>query len=239
MSAVLAFDTATDDTAVAVVDGGRVLFDQVRGPRDGRPQHGPALLEMVEQAVATAGGWRSIKRLVVGVGPGSFTGLRVGMATANALARSAGIELVGATTLDSLAVGALSRGPVDGPVLCALDARRGQVFAALYEGDAEVSSGGQPRRLVEPFVAAPTELPAALAERLPAIAVGSGALRFIDQLEADGINVAESDHPAHRISASWTAGLGSNSGQPIEPIYLRPPDAERWRERDKTDRNAS
>ena len=235
MNAVLGLDTASDDTAVAVVSGDHVIFDEIRGPDSGRPLHGPALLEMVEQAVAKAGGWLNVQRILVGTGPGSFTGLRVGLATAKALAKSAGIPIGGVCTLDTLAAGAIHR-EFPGPFLAALDARRGQIFAALYQRPdpgADGSGAGVPLRLSEPFVCDPDELTESLGERLPAIAAGSGALRFREQLEAAGITVPGPEDLVHRVSARWTVGVGEVSEQSVEPIYLRAPDAERWRERDR------
>jgi tRNA threonylcarbamoyladenosine biosynthesis protein TsaB len=232
MSVVIGFDTATDDTAVAAVRDGQLLFAASVGPGDdGRPAHATRLLAEVEEAAGAAGGWDSVVRIAVGVGPGSFTGLRIGVATAKALAQSLGIELVGVGTLAALARGAAS-GAGERPLLAALDARRGELFAALYD------AGGE--EIWEPFVVAPGEL----AERLarlsdPPLAAGSGALRFRDELQESGAEVLGDSDPSHRIAASEICAIGglSNASDPegVAPIYLRPPDAERWRERDSTD----
>lgn len=239
MSLVLGLDTATDDTSVAVIGGAETVFERCRGPEAGRPLHGPALLEMVEEAVEAAGGWQGIGRIAVGTGPGTFTGLRVGIATAKALARSTGASLSGVCSLDALALGAapLMERPGD-RLLCALDARRGQVFAALYGPRPERPEVGMPARLVDPFVSEPGEL----GERLPArqagaegrlIAVGSGALRFKAEFEAVKAWLPEAASPYHHLSARCTALIGDIVLGPIEPIYLRPPDAEKWQERSK------
>jgi tRNA threonylcarbamoyladenosine biosynthesis protein TsaB len=232
MSVVIGFDTATDDTAVAAVRDGQLLFAASVGPGDdGRPAHATRLLAEVEEAAGAAGGWDSVVRIAVGVGPGSFTGLRIGVATAKALAQSLGIELVGVGTLAALARGAAS-GAGERPLLAALDARRGELFAALYD------AGGE--EIWEPFVVAPGEL----AERLarlsdPPLAAGSGALRFRDELQESGAEVLGDSAPSHRIAAREICAIGgliSASGpEGVAPIYLRPPDAERWRERDSTD----
>src|SRR5690606_24701126 len=139
MSLTLAFDTATDDTAVAVTRDGVPVHEEVEGPGEARPMHGPSLLPMVERAVAAGGGWQALDRIAVGVVPGSFSGLRVGLATAQARGRSAAVEVGGVPTLDALA------GPDHGTergggVVAAIDARRGQVFIAVYaarEADSE------------------------------------------------------------------------------------------------------
>lgn len=232
MSVVIGFDTATDDTAVAAVRDGELLFAGSVGPGDdGRPAHATRLLAEVEEAAGAAGGWDSVVRIAVGVGPGSFTGLRIGVATAKALAQSLGIELAGVGTLAALARGAAS-GAGERPLLAALDARRGELFAALYD------AGGE--EIWEPFVVAPGEL----AERLaqlgdPPLAAGSGALRFRDELQECGAEVPGDSDPSHRIAAREICAIGglitASDPEGVAPIYLRPPDAERWRERDSTD----
>ena len=90
MPLILGFDTATPDTAVAASNGA----ERVVGPgEDGRPAHGRALLAAVEEVVAEAGGWDAVELIAVGIGPGSFTGVRIGVATARALAQSRGIPV--------------------------------------------------------------------------------------------------------------------------------------------------
>ena len=110
-----------------------------------------------------------------------------------------------------------------------LDARRGEVFAALY------GEGGE--RVWEPFVASPEEL----AERIgelpdPPRAAGSGALRFRQELARRGVDVPGDADPVHRVAARHVCALAAagkaGGAGPLAPIYLRPPDAVRWRERD-------
>ena len=184
----------------------------------------------MEEAAAAAGGWDSVVRIAVGVGPGSFTGLRIGVATARALAQSLRIELVGVGTLAALARGAAS-GAGERPLLAALDARRGELFAALYDaGDEEIW---------EPFVVAPGELAERLAQLSdPPLAAGSGALRFRDELQESGAEVLGDSDPSHRIAAREICAIGglisASDPESVAPIYLRQPDAERWHERDST-----
>ncbi|HET7484997.1 MAG TPA: tRNA (adenosine(37)-N6)-threonylcarbamoyltransferase complex dimerization subunit type 1 TsaB, partial [Solirubrobacterales bacterium] len=149
--AVVGFDTATADTAVCVSHGSEVRFEELLGVApDGSPRHSTALLAEVERAVAAAGGWDAVGLIAVGLGPGSFVGIRIGIATAHGLAASTGLPVTGVCTLDALGHGI---GEAAGPERCrlaVLDARRGEAFAALYS-----SAGG---RLWEPFVAPPSEL---------------------------------------------------------------------------------
>jgi tRNA threonylcarbamoyladenosine biosynthesis protein TsaB len=231
MPAVIGFDTATDDTAVAAMRDGELLFSSCVEPGpDGRPTHARRLLAEVARAAEAAGGWGSVQRIATGIGPGSFTGLRIGIATAKALAQSSGAELAGVTTLEALAREAAA-GAGGRPVLATLDARRGELFAALYGGGGEA--------IWKPLVAPPQQLAEQLG-RLDAtpLAVGSGALRFRKELQRGGAKIpGDSDH-LHRIAASQICaiGMGAAAADPkeLKPIYLRAPDAERWRERDRT-----
>jgi tRNA threonylcarbamoyladenosine biosynthesis protein TsaB len=232
MRAVIGFDTATDDTVVGAVRDGEVVFSRVVGPRaNGRPAHASSLLVEVEEAAAAAGGWEAVGRIAVGIGPGSFTGLRIGVSTAKALVQALGIELAAVSTLASLARGAVGIA-VGRPLVAALDARRGELFASVY--------GGSGQLLAEPFVAAPAEL-ADRVSQLPEapLAVGSGALRFRDELQERGAEIPGDSHPAHRVAGAEVCALGAavavSDPDAVRPIYLRPPDAERWRERDSTE----
>jgi tRNA threonylcarbamoyl adenosine modification protein YeaZ len=165
--------------------------------------------------------------LAVGLGPGSFTGLRVGISTARGLSVSLGLPARGVCTLDALAAGIAEAG-AEGECLAVLDGWRGEVFAALYAPTGE--------RLWEPAVFKPEELAARVAEleRPPAIA-GSGAVRFRDELARGGVPIADDSDPVHRVAGRHVCALAATAtGQDrdgLAPIYLRPPDAERWRER--------
>lgn len=168
--------------------------------------------------------------IAVGTGPGSFTGLRVGVATAKALALGRGLPLAGIGSLDALARG-IGEAAGSRARLAVLDARRGEVCAALY------SEAGE--RLWGPLL----ETPEGLGERIaalaaPALCAGSGAVRFRQQLTNPAVEIPDDADPAHRIAARHVcalaaAGPGTDESDFIAPIYLRPPDAQRWRERDR------
>jgi tRNA threonylcarbamoyladenosine biosynthesis protein TsaB len=210
--------------------GGDVLYESLLGlSADGSPGHTTRLLEEVERAAQAAGGWSGVERIAVGLGPGSFTGLRVGIATAQALGASAGLPLSGVGTLDGLALGIAEAHPTGGDPVAVLDARRGEAFAARYSGAGE--------RLWGPWVGTPAALGELLAESPDAaLAAGSGAVRFRDELEDRGVEVPDDEDPVHRVAARHVCALAwakrSAAGQALSPIYLRPPDAERWHERD-------
>lgn len=243
-AAVVGFDTATAETAVCAARGGRALREVSLGPDpEGSPRHSTALLGEVERAAEAAGGWDAVGTLAVGVGPGSFVGIRIGIATALGLAASTGLPVVGVCTLDALgrAIAERASPPGDGSpaperpsrgALAVLDARRGEVFAALYSPAAE--------RLWGPLVLPPGELPerlAALPE--PPLAAGSGAVRFRGELSSREVEIPDDADPLHRLAARHVcalAALAEGRGERLEPIYLRPPDAQRWRERDTSKR---
>jgi tRNA threonylcarbamoyladenosine biosynthesis protein TsaB len=170
------------------------------------------------------GGWEAVDLLAVGLGPGSFTGLRVGISTARGLGLSRDLPARGVCTLDALA-----EGMGTGERLAVLDGWRGEVFASLY------SEAGE--RVWEPAVYRPEELAERVTElgTAPSIA-GSGAVRFRGELARSGVRIADDSDPAHRVAGKHVCALaaraGGEGGDGLAPIYLRPPDAERWRERD-------
>ncbi len=253
---VLGLDTSTRATAVGLmlVDG-RVL--QARDDPEGeeRPGHATRLLPLAHRLLVDAGlGWPEIERIAVGVGPGTFTGLRIGVASARGLAQSLGVGLVGVSSLRALAHvavrigldehcgaaeadetgGVKEAGGVEetegveeaGGVLAVIDARRGEVFAAAYNGDVE---------LLAPQPLAPTEL-GELRDRAEVrtgvrrwTALGDGAVRYRDELVQAGVLVPDDRSPLHRVSARAICELGV-CGDPAEnqvlPDYRRRPDAE-------------
>ena len=208
--------------------GDEVSYESLLGLSEkGSPMHTTALLGEVERAVEATGGWDEIDAIAVGVGPGSFTGLRVGIATARALGLSRGLEVRGAGTLDALGRGLEGRG--DGIRVAVLDARRGEVFTASYDPEGV--------RIWDPFVCEPQELAGRIAAiGGPVLCAGSGAVRFREELAGPDVEIPEDADPAHRIAARHICALAAPGAgaeaEPAAPNYLRPPDAERWRERD-------
>jgi tRNA threonylcarbamoyladenosine biosynthesis protein TsaB len=220
---VLAIDTATPATVVGLQSADGDVLEAREDPGAGeRPGHSTRLLPLAAGLLARAGlSWRQVDRVAVGIGPGTFTGLRVGVATAHGVAQSSGAELVGISSLRALALGAGG----DAPVLAAIDARRGEVFLSGYQQEME---------LLSPRALAPTAVSEALSGRAAArmgecpLAVGDGAVLYRSVFEGAGVQVPDDGSPLHRISASALCELGERAvpgGDPVLPDYLRRPDA--------------
>jgi tRNA threonylcarbamoyladenosine biosynthesis protein TsaB len=215
---ILGFDTATPATAVAVLPDHGEPVELRHDPAPGeRPGHAAELLPLARRALQAVGAtFADVRRIGVGVGPGTFTGLRIGVATARALAQSTGAELAAVSTLAALAEAA----GTERSVLAVLDARRGEAFAAAYHGD---------QRLAGPVALRPDDL-AALADpaSAPWLAVGDGAIRFRDRLEP-AVDVPVDASTLHRVSALAVCRLArttpSVDRDALLPEYVRAPDA--------------
>lgn len=225
---IVAVESATDAAGVALAAEGRVLAEvTVPGGR----RHAETVAPAIEFVCATAGvDVRDVVAVAVDVGPGLFTGLRVGVATARGLAFALGIPVVVAGSLEILAHAAAEVVP-SALVVSVVDARRGEVFAARFR----VGSGGVQRlsddRLVAPEVLA--DEVAGLAE--PALVVGDGARRY-HHLFGPAVAGALLEHPPVAVLARL--GLGRlQAGEilraaDVVPRYLRAADARiHWEQR--------
>ncbi len=242
---MLGFDTSTQSTAVALrLEDGRTTQARDDPAAGAHPGHATRLLVLARDLLVRAGiSWSGLDRLAVGVGPGTFTGLRVGVATARGLAQSLSVELVAVSSLRALAAPALtaealtaeaSSAGEHSAVLAVIDARRGEVFAAAYE----ISDRGAPGELAVPRALPPEEISGVVAQAEEAtggrprrwLAVGDGAVRFRGQLEAAGLGAPPDSSPLHLVSAAAICQLGARatpaSLQEIVPDYCRRPDAE-------------
>jgi tRNA threonylcarbamoyladenosine biosynthesis protein TsaB len=279
---VLGLDTSTRATVVGLLLDGDSMLEARDDPEgEERPGHATRLLPLADTLLAQAGlVWGDVERIAVGVGPGTFTGLRIGVATARGLAQSLGVDLLGVSSLRALAHAAvrggaeevvagggalagepagvsvaggerastsvaagepagvsLARGERAGVsvaggerasagLIAAIDARRGEVFAAPYRGDTE---------LIAPAALSPADL-TELRERADSLvgsstwtAVGDGAVRYRGELELAGAIVPSDDSPLHRVDARAICELGLQgnlSDAQVLPDYRRRPDAE-------------
>ena|SRR5437899_3424961 len=239
---VLGFDTATHATAVGLrLPDGHAL--EARDDPDARahPGHATRLLALAGELLAEAGlRWSALERIAVGVGPGRFTGLRVGIATARGLAQALSADLVGVSSLDALAAGALSAEREPARALAVIDARRGEVFARPYElerGTAEIA--GSARALLDARLLRPDQLGGAVqltaaSDGAPArcVALGDGAVRYRAELERAGALVPPDSWSLHGISGAAVCRLGSLAApavalEEVAPLYMREADAER------------
>jgi tRNA threonylcarbamoyladenosine biosynthesis protein TsaB len=225
---VLGFDTSTSATAVGLRlhDGSTLQARDDPGPGE-HPGHATRLLPLADELLAGAGlGWSALERIAAGVGPGTFTGLRVGVATARGLAQSLGIDLVGVSSLRALAEPALGSEPGARRVLAVLDARRGEVFVAAYE----MTDRG-PEERVAPVALAPEGLCDVVEPAQRWEAIGDGAVRFRGDLESAAVTVPPDSSPLHLLSAEAICALGARAqavaiDRAIVPDYRRRPDAE-------------
>lgn len=211
MSITLALDTSTALTCAGISVAGGPRNEAFDVPDQGnRPNHATAGLELLSGLLESVGaGWSEVGQVVVGVGPGSFTGLRVGIATAFGIGRGTNCEVVGVSGLEALLLSVESSQPA-----CALlDARRGELFAQSSEtGSAPICVS---RDLGE------------LSARDGSVCVGDGALLERDALISRGFDVPDAGSALHRISPLAMIELATR-GRTFDvskPLYVREPDA--------------
>jgi tRNA threonylcarbamoyladenosine biosynthesis protein TsaB len=194
MGLILAFDTATHVATVAVLRDEETLGERLSQARR-------VLLDAHELLAAAGAGPTDVERIVVGTGPGSFTGLRIGIAAARGLAIALDLPVAGVPTLDALAAGAPGALPV-------IDAGRREVFTIV---DAEPRALAAGEIQLDPGTTC----------------VGDGALRYRSALEAAGGYVPPDDSDMHVPHARLHASLACEFGPAdlVVPVYGRPPDA--------------
>lgn len=203
---ILAFDTATPAVTAALVDGERGVLAESSAvdPRRHGELLAPAITEVLRQGGAVPG---DVTDIAVGLGPGPYTGLRVGVVTALAFGDALGKPVRGVGTLDVLAHAAR----VEGPFLAATDARRKEVYWAAYDGGGVRTAG--------PAVDRPVDVPGV--GTLPA--VGAGAEMYAGVFG----DVREPRYPSAAVLAGLVARRLESGGELLapEPLYLRRPDA--------------
>lgn len=222
--ALLAFDTATAATVVGLSIDGEVVCELADRPAAaGRPRHAERLLALCEQALGEAGiGWGEVGRIGVGIGPGTFTGLRIGVATAQGLAQANAAQLIAVPTLQALALPARGAQPAL-QVATVSDARRGEAYIAAWAPDGH--------QVVADQACPPQQLAAVLAaEEAATFAVGEGALIFRKELESGAITVPDDGSFLHQLVGSALCQV-ADASEPVKaaalvPRYVRQPDAE-------------
>ena len=213
---VLAIDTALAQCAVAVVETEEVepvaaeILPLERG-------HAEALLPMLERVAAEAGGFSGLDRVAVTVGPGSFTGVRIGVSAARAVGLATGVPVVGVTTLSALMAPVIAF-PRSRLVVAAIDARGGRVFAQA------IAPNG--RTIIQPGILTIREIVRSLGSA-GVLVLGPGAAGLASEAWSVGLDVRLHDgSPLPDIG--WVARLGAASrpGEALpKPLYLAPPDA--------------
>jgi tRNA threonylcarbamoyladenosine biosynthesis protein TsaB len=199
---LLAFDTATPAVTVALHDGERVVASHtaVDAMRHGELL-APAITAVLDEAWVPR---QDVTAVAVGVGPGPFTGLRVGLVTARTLGLALGIPVYGVCTLDVLAAQAIRRG-LDEPFLVASDARRKEVYVASYDGQGARVDGPEVRRPVDVATDGPV--------------VGAGPVLYPEAFPTG----REPVHPDAGVLAQLVTDEAVELLDP-EPLYLRRPD---------------
>jgi len=208
---ILALDASTPATTVAIArENGREVLAEISVTARGASE---TLLPAVHAALELAGeDLGSVARVLTGVGPGTFTGIRIAAATARALSAGTGIPLSKNSTLDALAAPALS---CSEDVLAVLDAKRGQIFARRYSK-------------VGPTTGIYCLRPEELSMEGGPFVVGDGAVRYREDLSGLG-RIPPDGSPLHRVTAVGhviSADLTLVSPEELVPIYVREPDAE-------------
>ena len=214
---ILAIDTALDACAAGVLDtdAGRLIAQESQAMKRG---HAEALMPLIARVIKASGiAFTGLDRIAVTTGPGSFTGLRVGLSAARGIALAAGKPVVGVTTLTGYAAPVVSQN-AEQPVIAAIDARHDHVYFQVVSGNGS--------SLIRPKVAPIEEALGASRFGAPHL-VGNAAKILADRWPADAPAPFKVD-PQPAPDIAWVAWLGaavSPDAAPARPFYLRAPDA--------------
>lgn len=221
---VLAIESATARVGCAIGSAEGVLASahSSRGRR-----HGESLAPQIRFVTDQAGvALQDLEIVAVDVGPGLYTGLRVGIATGRAMAHMLGVPMVAVTSLEAIAAGAA----LVGPFAVAVDARRGEVFTATFTG-----CGSDPGPVGPPAIADPAELAAELAADGIHTVIGDGALAYASVFSDGGVAVGGVEHawphPDAVLHLATSRADSAGAAELLQPLYLRRPDAvAKWEE---------
>jgi tRNA threonylcarbamoyladenosine biosynthesis protein TsaB len=215
---ILAFETATQSVGVALADErGLVASIEVMQGR----KHAETLVPAAEQLLAHVdASYKNLQAIAVDIGPGLFTGLRVGVATAKAIALACNVPVVSSSSLELLALGeATSSHGLRGDVLCVIDARRKELYAQVYRID-----DGFVSAFDDPFVCPAAEVRMRAATQCTLTTVlGAGALVYADDFSGLSLKSAQPSVAVLAVHALEQQGADADS---VELLYLRAPDAE-------------
>ena len=218
----LALDTATASPSVALTRDGRVCAELWLGAEAGS---GRRVLEAVHHLLGAAGAdLRDIDRIVVGIGPGGFTGLRIGLATALGLSQALGRPVHGAVSLEALALSLADAAPGHDLYVPVIDARRREVFAAAYR----LGADGDLRQVIGPCAIAPADLAVRLLETTDDAVLGGPGLTAAGQARTHPEITALPDAAhGHRLRAALLVErVDAGAAHPARPLSARLPDAE-------------
>jgi tRNA threonylcarbamoyladenosine biosynthesis protein TsaB len=231
---IVGFDTSMAITSACVLSADGRSVSTAPPPAERlfeRPDHSAELLPTLASLLEEAGvAWSDVRLIAVGIGPGTFTGLRIGVATARALGSALGVDLAPVSSLAALAAGAARWSGEDGALLLPLiDARRRQVFAALYDEGPALSPRWGPvalgrEELIERVSGHASK------HRASILATGDWALESRADLEAAGLVVPPADPGLHSVDALDLCRLAQATppvpADEVRPVYVRQPDAE-------------
>lgn len=217
---LLAFDTATTGCSVSVWRDGETLAHDAREMARGQAE---VLVPMAGDALSAAGLTpQDLDGVAITRGPGAFTGMRIGLATARAYALALGVPCIGVTTLEAIVQAVREDERVGHVILAAVESKRADIYVQLFDADL--------KPLSDPQAADGAMMAALLVDRPSVLAVGDAALRAREMLGAEGIEVQISTAPAlpdtrHVAALAARDFAASEDAPPPEPLYLRPPDA--------------
>jgi tRNA threonylcarbamoyladenosine biosynthesis protein TsaB len=214
---VLGLDTSTLTASAAVLDDETVLAEDTADTAGGAASE--ALMPLVARVLERAGlSPRDLEAVAVGAGPGSFTGLRIGMATAKGIAFAAGIPLWAVSSLAALALGAVRRGAT-GTIMPVLDARRGEIYLGTYRDDLTP--------LAPEAVLPPSAVKSGAVSYTAPLLVGDALTTYASELAMIGRLMAEPRTPgAVEVALLGLRGARVDVLTTGAPVYIRPSEAE-------------
>lgn len=221
---ILGFDTATSACSAAVWEDGRIAARRFEPMPRGQSER---LIPMVREVLSEAGAdFPDLDLLAVTIGPGAFTGLRIGLAAARGMALAGDLACFGVTTLDAVAAGVSEREREEANVLVVLDSKRAEVYAQAFRSDLRPLS--EPKALMPADLAALTATGEGDADHV--VVAGDGAGQAVEALKDKGIEAVLSTAPGVPDAATVAAIAAERwspdqPAAPLRPLYLRPPDA--------------